>query len=169
MRQAASLVLILCWSLCSVANPYAQTIPLESYGPGTLVLEKYNLLQVNSLELDSSSLKPAHSPERENSITKPIRTRMQPDDILLKIKNMHDSVVNRAMFSKLYSQPNVDEKKMIREEWKKALGMDVWSPYYKVRDIEKRIKKKLGVKIFKFKGEPEFSKKKFIYSFNMKF
>jgi hypothetical protein len=63
--------------------------------------------------------------------------------------------------SKAFATP-VDsdgDRKKIREEWKEFLGLDVFYPYFKAKDIEAYVQKKSTVKFFNLRGRPEFSNK----------
>ena len=59
----------------------------------------------------------------------------------------------------------------LREEWQEFLGIDVFYPYYKVKDIEKDVQDKTKVDFFKFKGKAEFEtgSSSFKYIFKKKF
>jgi hypothetical protein len=64
-----------------------------------------------------------------------------------------------------------DERKKIREEWKETLGLDVFYPYFKAREVEDYIQQKSTVKVFNLKGKPEFNRetKSVKYIFKSKF
>lgn len=49
-----------------------------------------------------------------------------------------------------------ETKEQLREEWQEFLGIDVFYPYYKVREIEKHVQEKTKFELFKFKGKAEF-------------
>ncbi len=51
-----------------------------------------------------------------------------------------------------------DERKKIREEWKEFLGLDVFYPYFKAKEIENYIQEKSAIKLFNMRGKAEFSK-----------
>jgi hypothetical protein len=148
MRRIVSAIIVIWLLLCMTVSPYAQTIPIQPYETPSP--------QINPMEL-------------ENKTTKAIRLGIDPDDIILVIKKKQDTVVARGVFSMLYNPPRVDEEKVIREEWRKAFGFDVWRPYYKAKAVEKRVKKVFSVKVFKLKGEPQFEKNQFTYTFKAKF
>jgi len=76
---------------------------------------------------------------------------------------------NRKAFCAFYNAPKVSEEKLIRQEWAKVFGIDVWSPYYKAKEVEAWVKDKCSVKVFKLKGKPEFSKGGFTYVFKTRF
>jgi hypothetical protein len=47
------------------------------------------------------------------------------------------------------------EKKKSREQWQEFLGIDVFYPYFKAKEIENVIKTKTAVNFFDFKGKAE--------------
>ncbi len=61
------------------------------------------------------------------------------------------------------------EKKILRRKWKKILGIDVFYPYFKAKEIEKWVKDKASIKVFKIKGRPEFKEDHIKYIFKIKF
>lgn len=61
------------------------------------------------------------------------------------------------------------EKKVLRKEWKKMLGIDIFYPYFKAKEVERWIKEKASIYLFKIKGEPSFRKDKVRYIFKIKF
>jgi len=156
MRRSVIVIFVIWWSLCPVANLYAQNILINPYEQHNLLLEKNNLFQLHSLE-------------PENKPIKQIQMGIESDDILLEIKKMHNTSVDREVFNKLYNKPKVGEEKILREEWKKVFGIDVWYPYYKAKDVERWVKKRLSVKVFKLKGEPKFERNQALYTFKAKF
>ncbi|MFH0826806.1 MAG: hypothetical protein V1923_02830 [Candidatus Omnitrophota bacterium] len=62
-----------------------------------------------------------------------------------------------------------EEKEIIREAWKEWLGVDIWYPYFKAKEIEDWIKDRFRVKIFRFKGRLKFEKEQVAYTFRMQF
>ena len=65
-----------------------------------------------------------------------------------------------------------EEKEQLREEWKEFLGIDVFYPYYKVKEVQKAVANKTTVKFFDFKGKAEFwdeDTKSLKYIFKKKF
>lgn len=63
----------------------------------------------------------------------------------------------------------IDEYKLIRQTWKEAFGLDVWYPYFAAKELEDKVKKKLGVKIYIFKGEPQIENNMVSYKFKTTF
>jgi hypothetical protein len=62
-----------------------------------------------------------------------------------------------------------NDKAVIREEWRKFLGVDIFYPYYKAKEIEDWVSEKGSVKFGNLKGKPKFGDNKFTYTFKMKF
>ena len=50
------------------------------------------------------------------------------------------------------------DRNKIREEWSEFLGLDVFYPYFKAKEIEDYVQQKSAVKLFNLKGKAEFSK-----------
>jgi hypothetical protein len=49
-----------------------------------------------------------------------------------------------------------NEKQRLREEWEEFLGIDVFYPYYKTKEVQKYVQDKTRVEFFKFRGRAEF-------------
>lgn len=62
-----------------------------------------------------------------------------------------------------------DEKKRIRQEWEFFFGMDVWYPYFKVKEVEDWVCDRANVELFDFKGRLKFERNQISYSFKRKF
>jgi hypothetical protein len=62
-----------------------------------------------------------------------------------------------------------DEKILLREQWERNLGMDIFYPYFKAEELESKVKEKTSVKIFKVRGKAEFKSNEAKYTFNIKF
>lgn len=75
------------------------------------------------------------------------------------------------IFSKAYatSLNNKENKKILRKRWKEIIGIDVFYPYFEAKKIEKAVRNKATVRIFKIKGRPEFKKDHIKYIFKIKF
>jgi hypothetical protein len=63
------------------------------------------------------------------------------------------------------------EKEQLREQWEEFLGIDVFYPYFKARQVEKYVQEKTRVDFFNFKGKAEFEtgSSSFRYIFKKKF
>lgn len=142
----------------------AQDILVNSYRP--LVIE-YNSVGLLYLKIDVFAIPfPSRSHERF------LYLRFNDYELFNRnfIKQEQASVpINHEIFNALYNKPMVDEKKRLREEWKKAFGIDVWYPYYEFKKVEKWVKKRFSVKIFRLKGEPEFARNQILYTLKTKF
>lgn len=125
-----------------------------------------------------NNLFPQHLPKTETNL---INNNALPNEYLRwlrtdldkiegsKMGTPHNVIVDCKIFNTLYNKPEMDEKKMIRESWKKAFGIDVWYPYYKYKEVEDWVKERFSVKVFKLKGKPEFTKDWLLYVFKSKF
>ena len=65
----------------------------------------------------------------------------------------------------------INEKEQIRQEYKDLFGIDVWFPYFKVKEIEEFTCSKLTIDIGKFKTRPFIDNdyKKIMYKFTRRF
>lgn len=61
------------------------------------------------------------------------------------------------------------EKEKLREEWKELLGIDIFHPYFKAKEVEGWVSEKASVKVFKVKGRPKFEDNQIKYIFTVKF
>ncbi|HAZ11036.1 MAG: hypothetical protein A2047_05295 [Omnitrophica bacterium GWA2_41_15] len=61
------------------------------------------------------------------------------------------------------------EKIIVREQWERALGMDIFYPYFKAKELESKVREKTSVRIFKVKGKAEFKTNEAKYIFTIKF
>lgn len=75
--------------------------------------------------------------------------------------------------SKAYAariNPNQENKDIIRSEWQKFLGLDIFYPYFKAKKAEKWLEKKGDVTLFnKIKGTAEIDGKSIKYIFETNF
>ena len=63
------------------------------------------------------------------------------------------------------------EKKQLRQQWQDLLGVDIFMPYFKVKEAQGYIENKTKVSLFNFKGKAYFneSTKQVEYIFKRKF
>lgn len=61
------------------------------------------------------------------------------------------------------------EKEILREKWSDLLGIDIFMPYFKAKEIEAKISEKASIKIYKMKGKPVFENSQLKYVFKTKF
>jgi hypothetical protein len=88
---------------------------------------------------------------------------------LKQLSQMAKNDIIRRRVKSFANTKAIDEYKRIRQAWKEAFGLDVWYPYFAAKEIEDSVKKKLGVKIYKFKGEPQIEKNMVSYKFKTTF
>jgi hypothetical protein len=67
------------------------------------------------------------------------------------------------------AQERQEEKKLIREQWKYHLGIDIWYPYFKSKEIEDWICDRTKVEIFHLKGRVKLENKQLRYTFKIQF
>ena len=61
------------------------------------------------------------------------------------------------------------EKMLIREQWERNIGIDIFYPYFKAKEVEKKVSEKASIRIFKVRGKPEFKTNEAKYIFSIKF
>jgi len=61
------------------------------------------------------------------------------------------------------------EKILLREQWENNIGIDLFYPYFKAKELESRVREKMSVRILKIKGKPEFKNNEAKYTFTIKF
>lgn len=61
------------------------------------------------------------------------------------------------------------ERESLREDWRKALGLDIFYPYFKAKEIEEWVKEKASITLLDIKGRPQFSDDQIKYTFKVKF
>lgn len=170
MKRVTTIILLFCW-LFNAAEPlFAQGIIITAYEPQNFVLKRENVLAFPYTHPDSGLkglLKMQGGPyENYGIFTRFVRltetdlTSNIEREIIISQKN----TVNRKVFNAFYNKSKSDEKELLRQAWKEAFGIDVWYPYYKAKKIERWVKKRLSIRIFKFKGEPEFQRDQVLYT-----
>jgi len=147
-----------------LVNPLAHFImstEVKSYSPAIEYEELNPLLGKQSrISIKDEELMYECWMDMKSQLPKPAQTQ---------IKNLKITTVNRNIFNALYNKRKVDEKKRLRLAWKEAFKVDVWYPYYKVKEAEDWIKEKFSVRIFKFKGKPKFENDQILYVFKATF
>lgn len=61
------------------------------------------------------------------------------------------------------------EKKQLREEWKHMIGLDIFYPYFKAKELTKKVEQKTSFKVMKLKGKMEINEDEVKYIFSIKF
>jgi hypothetical protein len=193
MRQLVGIILIFYWLLFARAPLCAQNTPLDPFQQYNFLFNSDNLLprpEINLPEPMQTEIKqlgniiencrllftPDHKPryrliEHDDLLEKYLQELKIEPAVTMKIevKKLSSFTVDRKVFNALYNKPWVDEKKLIRDAWRKVFGIDVWYPYYKAKEIEDWVKERMCIKVFKLKGNPEFRKDQILYVFKAKF
>jgi hypothetical protein len=176
MHRIVRVAALICLTMCLAAPLFAQEALITSQIPhgflskdNFVLLEKIVVLKKPVIELKEI---PVHLYYNfDDSFSKPVQ--WPRFDLLLKERfeqeRKHSSAANRDVFRMFYNKPKVSQEKLIRQEWERVLGIDVWYPYYKAKEVEAWVKEKCSVRVFKFKGRPEFSKRGFTYTFKARF
>ena len=99
---------------------------------------------------------------------------LEPDESLFAYMALAKSLAkpegnNRELFRRMYNRPPIDENRQVRHMWQEAFGVDLWYPYFKAKEVETWVKKKVSVRVFSLKGELHYEKNRVLYSFNKKF
>jgi len=61
------------------------------------------------------------------------------------------------------------EKIILREQWERALGIDIFYPYFKAKELESKVKEKTSIRVFKMRGKSEFKSNEAKYTFFIRF
>ena len=61
------------------------------------------------------------------------------------------------------------EKIVLREQWERNLGIDIFYPYFKAKELESKVKEKASFRVLKIRGKPEFKSNEAKYIFTIKF
>lgn len=173
-RKIIFLAVLIFFILCATVS-WAQNVVIQVYDPQAIMLKPGTLLPMNFFSL-RNDLNLSISDEGEAYFRKIDKEKIFKQylkiggSILVNTGQAAtgkrpDSPSSREVFNAFYNTPGVEEKTVLRQEWEKALGFDVWSPYYQYKEIEKKVKSKLSVRVFKLKGEPRVERDKFFYVF----
>jgi hypothetical protein len=165
-RRIFLLIVLIFFVFCLKFSVWAQNVVIQVYDAQSRILKLNNLLPIDFTGLEKDLSRPIQK-ELEDYCASllyqlgPILTVSQRTEI----QESANAGLNREIFKLIYNKPRIDEKAVLRQEWAEAFGFDVWSPYYKYKEIEKLVKKKLSVQVFKLKGEPRLEKGKIFYVF----
>ncbi len=145
MRGQATALFVICL-LCVTSPLYAQAPLIPSAEP------------------------PLLKPQETNLPTKDLPTKEVNINTQEPIKEEQPALeFNHKLFKALYNKPKVEEKKKIRKEWEKTIGVDVWYPYFKAKEVEDWVRDRFSVRIFNMKGRPKFERDRISYTFSSKF
>ncbi|MDP2981126.1 MAG: hypothetical protein Q8N67_03570 [Candidatus Omnitrophota bacterium] len=61
------------------------------------------------------------------------------------------------------------EKIVLREQWERNIGIDIFYPYFRAKELESKVKEKTSVSVFKARGRSEFKTNEAKYTFTIKF
>ncbi len=61
------------------------------------------------------------------------------------------------------------EKILLREQWERNIGIDIFYPYFRAKELESKVKEKTSVRVFKARGKSEFKTSEAKYTFTIKF
>ncbi len=61
------------------------------------------------------------------------------------------------------------EKILLREQWERNIGIDIFYPYFRAKELESKVKEKTSVRVFKARGKSEFKSNEAKYTFTIKF
>lgn len=61
------------------------------------------------------------------------------------------------------------EKILLREQWERNIGVDIFYPYFKAKEAESKVREKTSVKVFKARGRSEIKSNEAKYTFTIKF
>lgn len=120
-------------------------------------------------EGDSVYVKPAGSSIRLNSFPNN-ELQKNPPAIFLKREEVYLSFadwLNEKPYPIRLSEE--DEKEKIRQDWKDAFGIDVFSPYFKVEEVKEKVEEKSTVKVKKIRGKARIKEDEAKYIFSIKF
>jgi hypothetical protein len=87
----------------------------------------------------------------------------QPDDM----ENSFWEFVDKKAYAATVDEK--EEKKILREEWKKLLGVDIFYPYFKAKEVEGWVSDKASLEFFKIRGRPKFENNQIKYIFKVRF
>jgi hypothetical protein len=160
------LVITISCIFCEKISVWAQNVVIQVYDAQSRVLLN-NPLPINFTGMENDLSRPVQKELATyyafllDRISEPVFTKPGQNEN----KESANAGTNREVFKLLYNKPRINEKAALRQEWEEAFGFDVWLPYYKYKEIEKLVKNKFSVQVFKLKGEPLVEKDKILYVF----
>lgn len=92
--------------------------------------------------------------------------------------SISDSTEDKEGFSfsnflntKAYAAPldKKEERRILRRRWEELIGVDIFYPYFKAKEVEDWASEKASVEILKIKGRPKFEDDQIKYTFQIKF
>ena len=61
------------------------------------------------------------------------------------------------------------ERIILREQWERNIGIDIFYPYFKAKEVESKVREKTSVRVLKMRGKSEFKNNEAKYTFTIKF
>jgi len=61
------------------------------------------------------------------------------------------------------------EKTVLREQWERNIGIDLFYPYFKAKELESKVGEKTSVRVLKLRGRSELKSSEAKYTFSVKF
>lgn len=127
----------------------------------SLTIPLYAQNEVNHNQ-ESESLQKSELPQDEHltEVSPPVPPKK-------KTTNAFFDFINKKAYAAKIDEK--EEKKILREKWKKLLGVDIFYPYFKAKEVEDWVSKKASIRIFNMRGRPKLEKNKMTYTFKVKF
>ena len=70
-----------------------------------------------------------------------------------------DKKAGREIMNAFYvKKEKGEERKKIRKKWAQTFGIDIWYPYFKVKEVERWVKKRFSFRIRKLKCKPRIKR-----------
>jgi hypothetical protein len=111
----------------------------------------------------------SNTPQNNNSF----KDKLISNSISDSLNQENHSLLKSWFKSRAFAAPSDqnEEKKKSREQWQEFLGIDIFYPYFKAKEIEGVIREKTAVNFFDFKGKTEIDEgsKQVKYIFKKKF
>lgn len=113
------------------------------------------------------SLPLLYAQEAEQITEKPIEEQSTPAPLPEQAPNPFLEFVNTEAYADTIDED--EERKILREKWKEFLHIDMFYPYFKAKEVERWVRDKASVKVFKIRGRPKFENNQIKYTFKLKF
>jgi hypothetical protein len=84
-----------------------------------------------------------------------------------KITNSFLDFINKKAYAATIDEK--EEKRILRKKWEELLGIDIFYPYFKAKEVESWVRDKASVEFFKLRGRPKFDDDQIKYIFKVKF
>ena len=105
--------------------------------------------------------------ENNNLISYPRINRSHISEEAQRARQVFLTTINSKAYAQIIDKG--EERKALRKRWKKMLGVDIFYPYFEAKKVEKWVKERTKVRVFKLKGSAEFDDNQVKYVFDVKF